>query len=395
VILIINSGSTSIKYKLFADLEAVLEGQVGEIGNQNSFIQQINNGNEIKEEHQIEDHQEGIGLVLEYMTHSEHGMSMQASEITAVGHRVVHGGDLTEPRLVDESAKATIRNYAPIAPLHNPASLKGIEAVENHLPDPPQIAVFDTAFHQTMPPKAYLYGLPYEYYEERDIRRYGFHGISHSFVAEESCELLEEPPTETNLITCHLGGGCSLTAVEGGISIDTSMGFSPLEGTLMATRAGNVDPTVLKYLTDNYQIDLDDVFEVLNERSGLAGLSGMSGDMRELLHARREGNERADLAIRTFANSIKKQIGSLAITLGNVDALVYTAGIGENAPLMRKLTGNLSALGAEVDDERNETTVGERGVISTDESDIEILVVPTNEELRIAKQSRKKLSDDR
>ena len=395
MILVINCGSTSIKYELFADLETVLEGRVGEIGERNSFVQQTSDGEEMTEKRRIGDHHEGMSLVLECVTHPEHGVGMETSELTAVGHRVVHGGELTEPRLVDESVKATIRDYAPIAPLHNPASLQGIEAVETHLPESPQVAVFDTAFHRTMPPTAYLYGLPYEYYEERDIRRYGFHGISHAFVAKESYELLGKPPTETNLLTCHLGGGCSLTAVEGGHSIDTSMGFSPLEGTLMATRAGDVDPTVLKYLVDNYRMDLDDVFEVLNERSGLAGLSGLSGDMRELLQARRDGSERADLAIRTFANSIRKRIGSLAVTLGDVDALVYTAGMGENVPLIRELTGNLSALGAEIDDRRNESAVGERAVISTDESDVDILVVPTNEELRIARQSRAKLSDDR
>jgi acetate kinase len=328
-----------------------------------------------------------MGVVLEYVTHGRHGILDGKEEIAAVGHRVVHGGDLAEPRVVDESVKETIRAHVPVAPLHNPANLAGIEAMEARLPDVPQVAVFDTAFHQTLPPEAYLYALPYRFYEEHGVRRYGFHGISHGYVSERASEMLGREIEETNLVTCHLGGGCSVAAVEGGRSVDTSMGFSPLEGVVMATRAGDVDPTVVEYLVETLGMDLDAVFEMLNNESGLAGLSGISGDMREILAAREDGNERADLAVRTFAYSVKQRIGAYAATLGGVDALVFTAGIGENVPLVRELAGDLPILGAEIDPERNASVVGEPGVVSTEGSDVDVLVVPTDEELRIARQT--------
>lgn len=381
---VLNCGSTSIKYELFSDLESVAEGEVGNIGEADSYVTHSADGEEVTEERSIDDHHEGMGIILEYITHE---LLDDSEEITAVGHRVVHGGDLAEPQVVDESIKETIREYVPIAPLHNPANLEGIEAMETRLPDTPQVAVFDTAFHETLPPEAYLYALPYRYYEEHNIRRYGFHGISHGYVSEKACEILDSPVEETNVITCHLGGGCSVAAVKEGRSVDTSMGFSPLEGIVMATRTGDVDPTVVEYLVETLDMDLQAVFDVLNNESGLAGLSGISGDMREILAARKGGDERADLAIRTFAYSIKQRIGAYAATLGEVDALVFTAGIGENVPLVRELAADLPVLGTAVDPEKNESVVGEAGIVSTEESDIDVLVVPTDEELRIARQT--------
>lgn len=388
MILVINCGSTSIKYELFDDLESIIEGKIGNIDQPDSYVKHTVDDKTVTENRSIENHKEGMGVVLEYITQTEKGRIDDTAEVTAVGHRVVHGGDITEPRIIDSSTKETIREFASIAPLHNPVNLRGIEAMETHLPDTPQVAVFDTAFHQTMPPEAYLYALPYQYYEEKNIRRYGFHGISHAYVAQQACEFLDQPIDKTNIITCHLGGGCSITAVEQGRSVDTSMGFSPLEGVVMATRTGDIDPTIVKFLVENHGMDREEVFEILNNKSGLAGLSGISGDMRELLDARKNGDDQADLAIRTFAYSIKQQIGAYAATLETVDALIFTAGIGENTPLVRKLAGDIPLLGTEIDPGKNEMITSEPGIISTDESAVDVLVVPTNEELRIAKQTK-------
>jgi len=388
MILVINCGSTSIKYELFEDQESVTEGEVGDIGGDSAYVSQTLAGEEVTSEIDVADHREGMAVVLDCLTHEEHGYLDGSAAIEAVGHRVVHGGEHTDPAVVDESVKETIRRFAPIAPLHNPVNLAGIEAMESLLPDTPQVAVFDTAFHQTMPPEAYLYGLPYRFYEDHDIRRYGFQGISHAYVANRACERLDRPVEETNVITCHLGGGCSVAAVEGGASVDTSMGFSPLEGIVMATRTGDLDPTVVKFLVDELDMALDDVFAMLNDESGLAGLSGISGDMRDLLEARDAGDDRADLAIRSFAYSVKQRIGAYAATLGTVDAIVFTAGIGENAPLVRQLAGTVPVLGAEIDADRNEAIQGESGVISTAESETAVVVVPTDEERRIARQTK-------
>ncbi|MDR5657591.1 acetate kinase [Halodesulfurarchaeum sp. HSR-GB] len=387
MILVINCGSTSIKYELFEDLESVTEGEVGDIGGENAYVSQRVGAETVTSEQPIADHREGMGVVLNCLTDSEHGLLDGTGVIEAVGHRVVHGGERTEPVLVDESVKRTIRKFASVAPLHNPVNLAGIEAMADRLPETPQVAVFDTAFHQTMPPEAYLYGLPYRFYDDHDIRRYGFHGISHAYVAREACDILDRPVGETNLITCHLGGGCSVAAVAGGRSVDTSMGFSPLEGIVMATRSGDVDPTVVKHLYEELDMDLERIFEILNDESGLAGLSGISGDMRELLKARENGDERADLAIRTFAYSVKQRIGAYAATLGEVDGIVFTAGIGENASLVRELAGNIELLDANVDPKRNTSLNGDAGIVSTDDSETAVLVVPTDEERRIARKT--------
>lgn len=388
MIIVINCGSTSIKYKLFSDGEAVGEGSIENIGETGGFVEHEYKGDVSQVKRAVTDHRDGMELIVDHVQKIGGEGSEPAPRIEAVGHRVVHGGELAEAQRITPAVKEVIREYASIAPLHNPANLEGIEAMEAIFPDVPHVAVFDTAFHQTMPPEAFLYGLPYEYYEDYAIRKYGFHGISHAYVTNRGSDLLGIDIDEIKLITCHLGGGCSVTAVSGGRSIDTSMGFSPLEGIVMATRTGDIDPTVVKYLIKEHNMDLDTVHEVLNQESGLAGLSGISGDMRDLIEARSNGHERADLAIRTFAYRVKRRIGAYAAVLGSVDAIVFTAGIGEHSPLVRKLAADVELLGVRIDEDANQSVVGEEGYISAPDSAIDVVVIPTDEEARIAAQTR-------
>ncbi|MFW5956607.1 MAG: acetate/propionate family kinase [Halorhabdus sp.] len=387
MILVLNVGSTSVKYELFDDLESVTEGAVTGIDEAESRVRQTAGGTTAESTEHVADHAAAIDIALACLTDCENAVLTDLEAIDAVGHRVVHGGPLSESLLIDEDVKETIREYVPIAPLHNPVNLAGIEATEAALPDVPQVAVFDTAFHQSLPPRAYLYGLPYEYYEEHGIRRYGFHGISHQYVSREAAAMLDRSVEETNLITCHLGGGCSMAAIEGGRSVDTTMGFSPLEGLLMATRTGDLDPTVVQYLVDEAGMDLDEVFAVLNHESGLAGLSGIGEDMRELLTAREAGDERAALAIDVFTYRIVKYVGAYTAILGDVDGLVFTAGIGENASAIREQVCAAPGLGLDLNDERNRATRGESAVISSDDSEVPVLTVPTDEELMIARET--------
>ncbi|MFW5905497.1 MAG: acetate/propionate family kinase [archaeon] len=387
MILVLNVGSTSVKYELFDDLESVTEGAVTGIDEAESRVRQTAGGTTAESTEHVADHAAAIDIALACLTDCENAVLTDLEAIDAVGHRVVHGGPLSESLLIDEDVKETIREYVPIAPLHNPVNLAGIEATEAALPDVPQVAVFDTAFHQSLPPRAYLYGLPYEYYEEHGIRRYGFHGISHQYVSREAAAMLDRSVEETNLITCHLGGGCSMAAIEGGRSVDTTMGFSPLEGLLMATRTGDLDPTVVQYLVDEAGMDLDEVFAVLNHESGLAGLSGIGEDMRELLTAREAGDERAALAIDVFTYRIVKYVGAYTVILGDVDGLVFTAGIGENASAIREQVCAAPGLGLDLNDERNRATRGESAVISSDDSEVPVLTVPTDEELMIARET--------
>lgn len=387
MILVLNVGSTSVKYELFDDLESVTEGAVTGIDEAESRIRQTAGGSSVEATEHVADHAEAIDIALACLTDRENAVLTDLGAIDAVGHRIVHGGSLSESRLIDEDIKETIREYVPIAPLHNPVNLAGIEATEAALPDVPQVAVFDTAFHQSMPPRAYLYGLPYEYYEEHGVRRYGFHGISHQYVSREAATMLDRPIEEINLITCHLGGGCSMAAIEGGRSVDTTMGFSPLEGLLMATRTGDLDPTVVQYLVDEAGMDLGEVFAVLNHESGLAGLSGIGEDMRELLAAREAGDERAALAIDVFTYRIVKYVGAYTAILGDIDGLVFTAGIGENASAIREQVCAAPGLGTDLNDEQNRATGGEAAVISSDDSEVSVLTVPTDEELLIARET--------
>jgi len=387
VILVLNVGSTSVKYELFDELASIAEGAVTDVGESASRIWQAVGGQTVEETGQISDHAEAVDVALSRLTEGEAAVLSGVGDISAVGHRVVHGGQLSASHLIDEDVKATIREYAPVAPLHNPVNLAGIEAAEAVLPEVPQVAVFDTAFHQTMPPRAYLYGLPYEYYEEYDVRRYGFHGISHEYVGREAARMLGRPFEETNLVTCHLGGGCSMAAIEAGRSVDTTMGFSPLEGLVMATRTGDLDPTVVQYLVDELGMSLEAVFDVLNHDSGVAGLSGVSEDMRDVLAARADGDERAGLAVDAFTYRIARYAGAYATILGEVDGLVFTAGVGENAPSIREEVCATPGLGTELDAEANRAAVGEEAVLSTEDSEIPVLAVPTDEERMIARET--------
>ncbi|GAB7095329.1 acetate kinase [Halolamina litorea] len=387
MILVLNVGSTSVKYELFDGQMSVAEGAVTNVGEGETVISQTVGGETAEEETDIADHTAAIEAVLSRLTGEDAVALEEPGEIEAVGHRVVHGGPLSEPQLIDSAVVKTIERYASIAPLHNPANLRGIEGAEAALPDLPHVAVFDTAFHETMPPKAYRYGLPNEYYKDHRIRRYGFHGISHEYVGEEAASMLDQPFSESTLITCHLGGGCSVAAIENGRSVDTSMGFSPLEGLLMATRAGDLDPAVVQYLVDEVGMDLDRVFDVLNHESGFAGLSGVSDDLREVLEAAGAGDERAELAVDVFVYRIVKYVGAYAAVLGDVDGLVFTAGIGENAPTIRKRVCTAPGLGTELDDEANRAAIGERAIVSTADAEIPVLVVPTDEELMIARET--------
>ncbi|MFW5934384.1 MAG: acetate/propionate family kinase [Halolamina sp.] len=387
MILVLNVGSTSVKYELFDDRESVAEGAVTSVGEGQTTVSQTVGEETVEEPAAIDDHTEAIEAALAKLTAGEDAVLPDRGAVRAVGHRVVHGGELSEPRLIDADVKATIEAYAPVAPLHNPVNLLGIESAETVLPEVPQVAVFDTAFHQTMPPRAYLYGLPYEYYEEHGIRRYGFHGISHEYVAREAASMLGVPSADATLITCHLGGGCSVAAVENGCSVDTSMGFSPLEGLVMATRAGDIDPTVVQYLVDERGMALDAVFDVLNTESGFAGLSGVSDSLEDVLAAREDGDERAALAVETFVYRIRKYVGAYAAILSDVDGVVFTAGIGENAPTIRAEVCAAPGLGTELDADANRAAVGERAIVSTDGSEIPVLAVPTDEELLIARET--------
>ena len=393
MILVLNCGSTSVKYEVFDELESIAEGAVTDIAEEESGLWHSSRTGTVEETQHVADHSEALEIVMEMMTHADHGVVEAIEDITAVGHRVVHGGELSEPQLVDEAVKETIRKFSSVAPLHNPVNLAGMNAAEEILPDKPQVVVFDTAFHQTMPAKAYLYGLPYEFYEEYGIRKFGFHGISHEFVAREAAELLDVPFEEAQFITCHLGGGCSMAAVRDGVSIDTTMGFSPLEGLIMATRTGDVDPTVIQFLVNEHDFDVDDVFSVLNNESGLAGLSGIGEDMRKILRAREEGNERAAIAIDAFTYRIKKYIGAYTAVLNDVDGIVFTAGIGENAAPIREQSCDIPTLDVVVDKKANETTQSERAIISAAESAVPVAVIPTDEELMIARETARIVSE--
>ncbi|RKY74979.1 MAG: acetate kinase [Candidatus Latescibacterota bacterium] len=391
-ILVLNCGSSSIKYKLFdmPDGGELAGGLLERIGEETSLLSHRAGGRKVRVEGKVADHREGLKWVVEALLHPEHGTIGGPSEIDAVGHRVVHGGErFTGSVLITPEVLDAVREFISLAPLHNPPNLMGIEAARELLPDVPQVAVFDTAFHGTMPRYAYLYAIPYEYYENYHIRRYGFHGTSHRYVTLRAAQILGRPSEELKLITCHLGNGCSMAAVKGGRSVDTSMGFTPLEGLVMGTRSGDVDPAVIPFLARAEGMSADEVEEVLNKRSGLLGLSGVSNDMREVERASEAGDERAKVALEVFAYRVKKYIGAYVAVLGGLDALVFTAGIGENSYKMREMIcEGLEVFGIALDHERNRRTVGRKeGDISREGSPVRVLVVPTDEELLIAKDT--------
>lgn len=390
-VLVINCGSSSLKYQLIdSQTEEVLaKGLCERIGIDGSKLTHKPTG---KEDYVVEspmkDHQIAVKLVLDALTDKDHGVITDIKEISAVGHRVLHAGQVySDSIVVNEDVKRVIRECFDLGPLHNPANLIGIEACEAAMPGVPQVAVFDTAFGQSMPKKAYLYAIPYEYYEKYGIRRYGFHGTSHSFVSKRVAEIVGKPYNATKTIVCHLGNGASVSAVLNGESVDTSMGLTPLEGLVMGTRSGDIDPAIMEFIAKKENLDIAGIMNVLNKKSGVEGVSGVSSDFRDLEAAAKAGNKRAELAIDVFAYRVAKYVGAYTAAMNGVDNIVFTAGIGENCALVRtKVCSYLGYLGITIDEEANGKR-GEEIVISTPDSKVKVLVVPTNEELAIARET--------
>jgi acetate kinase len=393
-VLVINAGSSSLKYQLLnMDNEAVMaNGIVERIGDANGVLthkKTTGNGEEKTViEQAIPDHKVGMHLVIDLITDPEKGVIKSKDEINAIGHRVVQGGEaFSSAILIDESVKNAIRENNPLAPLHNPANLMGIDVAEDLFPGTPNVAVFDTEFHQTMPPKAFLYALPYDYYTEQRVRRYGFHGTSHKYIANKAAKLLGKKADEINVITVHLGNGCSMAAVKQGKCMDTSMGMTPLAGVMMGTRAGDIDPAIISYLVENKKMTVQELDNVFNKESGLKGICGMN-DMRDIHAAAEKGDKMATLAVEMFAYRIKKYIGAYTAVLGTVDIVAFTAGIGENDDIVRAaVCENMSGLGIELDLEKNKGRAAEPKKISTDNSPVQVWIVPTNEELQIAQDT--------
>ena len=387
-ILVINAGSSSLKYQLLNPETGALlaKGLCERIGIDGKFTYKAEGKKTLDAvDVAMPTHSEAIQAVLDALADKENGVIASMSEIGAVGHRVVHGGEkfAASVRITDE-VMAAIEECNPLAPLHNPANIIGIKACQALMPGTPMVAVFDTAFHQTMPARAYMYALPYEYYEADKVRRYGFHGTSHKYVAARAAAMLGKKPEELKLISCHLGNGSSVTAVDGGKSVDTSMGFTPLAGVPMGTRSGDLDAGILQYLMNKHSIGIDDMLNILNKKSGVQGVSGVSSDFRDLEAAGKEGNTRASLAVEMFNYGVKKLIGSYAAAMGGVDAIIFTAGVGENSANQRMaIAGGLEFMGVEMDAGANNVR-GKEAVISAPGSKVKVLLIPTNEELMIA-----------
>ncbi len=393
-IIVINCGSSSIKYQLY-DLDAkeiLARGHVEKIGLHGSFIKhERNDGDSIKLEGEIVDHQAGIEYMLGILTSEKRGSLKSFEEIDAVGHRVVHGGEkFKESRLITEEVIEGVKDCIDLAPLHNPPNLKGIEAMKALLPKVPQVATFDTAFHQTMPDYAYMYAIPYSLYSKYGLRRYGFHGSSHRYVTRRATEILNKKTQDLKLITCHLGNGASMAAIQGGKSVDTSMGLTPVEGLIMGTRTGDLDLGVLMFIMHKEEIGLNAANTLINKHSGMLGVTGVSSDMREIEEAAEEGNNRARLGLTMYNYRVKKYIGSYAAAMGGVDMLVFAGGIGENADKIRsEICKGMEFIGLELDEKINKGLRGKEQLISKDSSRIKVMVVPTNEELVIAQDTRK------
>ena len=390
-VLVINCGSSSLKYQLInSDTETVIaKGLCERIGIDGRLTYQKAGLDKEITEAAMPTHKQAIQLVLDALVNEKTGAIKSLSEIDAVGHRVVHGGEkfASSTLLTDEVLKV-VEECNDLAPLHNPANLIGIRACQELMPNVPMVGVFDTAFHQTMPDVAYMYGLPYEYYEKYKIRRYGFHGTSHSFVSKRVAELVGRPYEDMKIIVCHLGNGASVCAVDHGKSVDTSMGLTPLEGLIMGTRSGDIDPSIIEFIAQKENLSLAEVMNVLNKKSGIAGMSEVSSDFRDLLAASREGNEKARLAIDAFAYRVAKYIGAYTAAMNGVDAIAFTAGLGENNAMVRgKILSHFGYLGVKVDDARNEKAAGVESVISADDSKAICLAVPTNEELAICRET--------
>lgn len=392
-ILVINAGSSSLKYQLF-DMKqprSAAGGVIERIGEgAGSWTHVISAGDQeekIVQELDVSDHRAAMLLAVGMITDPEKGVISDAAQIDAVGHRVVQGGEAFNSAVrVDEAVKQTIRDNSPLAPLHTPPNLTGIEVSEELLPGIPNIVVFDTVFHQTMPPRAFLYALPYEFYSKHRVRRYGFHGTSHKYVAAETARLMKKPADKLNMITVHLGNGCSISAVQKGKCIDTSMGMTPLAGVMMGTRSGDIDPAVIGYLLEHTAMDIRELEAVLNKQSGLKGICGLN-DFRDIHEAAGQGDEKAALAVDMFCYQVKKNIGAYVAALGILDALVFTAGIGENDSVVRaRICENLSGLGIKIDRHKNNACQEKPFSLHAGESRVQVWVVPTNEELQIAKE---------
>ncbi len=385
-IIAINAGSSSLKFQLFHMPEetVITKGVIERIGLNDSIFTITVNGEKQSETADIPNHEVAVKLLLDKLT--QLGIIKSLDEIDGVGHRVVHGGEeFTDSVVINEHVLETIEKISELAPLHNPANVTGIKAFKKVLPNTPSVAVFDTAFHQTMPESSFLYSLPYEYYEKYGIRKYGFHGTSHKYVSLRAAEILNTPVENLRLISCHLGNGASIAAVYKGKSIDTSMGFTPLAGVTMGTRSGNIDPALIPYIMKKTGMTAEEVVEVLNKKSGLLALSGFSSDLRDIEEAAEKGNERAELALEVFASRIHKYIGSYAARMYGVDAIIFTAGIGENSPSMReRILKGLEFMGVYFDPSSNHVR-GEEAFITYDHSPVKALVIPTNEEVMIAR----------
>ncbi len=393
-ILVVNAGSSSLKYQLI-DMEGeqvIAKGQVERIGIEGGHLNQKSNGKVIDIYEPIADHVQATQMMLTALQDPEKGAIKSVDEVSAVGHRVLHGGtEFCASVIIDEKVKAAIRKCIPLGPLHNPANLMGIEACEKVMPTTPQVAVFDTAFHQTMPAKAYMYGVPKKYHDELGVRRYGFHGTSHRYVSKRVCEFLGIDPVGQRIIVCHLGNGSSLSAVVDGKCVDTTMGLTPLEGVLMGTRCGTCDPAVVQFIANNEGWTVDEVLTMMNKKSGLLGISGVSSDMRDVDTKADEGDENCILARDMLTYSIQKAIGSYVAAMGGVDVIVFTAGIGENNNGLReRVMANFGYLGIELDKEKNDYCHNphlSETIISTPDSKVKVVVIPTNEEIMIARDT--------
>ena len=393
-ILVINAGSSSMKFTLFAmENESVLaKGQFERLGSDApNMIYKRPDGFKFEQVVPVKDHVEAFKAICAKLIDPEVGVIKDLSEINAVGHRVLHGGEkITAPVIIDEHAKSIIKECFPLGPLHNPANLAGIEACEEAMPGVINVGVFDTQFHQTMPPEAYLYAIPYEYYKEYGIRKYGFHGTSHHYVTLATAKFLGKDVNDINIITCHLGNGCSMAAIENGKVVDTTMGLTPLEGLMMGTRSGDMDPAAVLRMIE-LGSSAKEVDNILNKKSGLLGVGGINtGDMRDMLSAAEAGNERAELAVKMFVRRVVKYIGAYNCLVNGAEAIVFTGGIGEfSCPIRKRIIDSLKALGIAICDKRNAECFGKAGVISTDDSKIKAIVMPTDEELMIARHTMK------
>lgn len=391
-ILVLNCGSSSVKYKLIEikSNKVMAEGGIEKIGLPDAFIKfRAKTGEKQKQPLDITDHNGAIKAILDNLTSKEHGCINDFNEINAVGHRVVHGGEKFNKSVkITQEVIDKIKECYNIAPLHNPVNMAGIEAITKILPQVPQVAVFDTAFHQTMPPKAFMYALPYKYYELDHVRRYGFHGTSHRYVSQRVCEFLGVNPKEQRIICCHIGNGASITAVKNGESIDTTMGLTPTEGLVMGTRCGDIDPGAILFLMEKHNISVKGMQDIINKLSGMQGVTGISPDMREVNAAADEGDDRAKLGLDMYEHRITKYVGAFAAEMNGADIIVFTGGVGENQPIIRaNICASLGFMGAEIDKDVNIKTKGKEAVISTPNSRVKILVIPTDEEFMIAKDT--------